>query len=241
MFSAPCVILLATSNAKAAEPLAQALRGDGHIPIVTTTADSAVQSLSAQTPDLAVVWLQLPDSHGGFNLIRAARTNSGSIDPRLPLITVDPSASEFNCLRAFEHGSDDYVDACCSTLQVRARIDALLRRCRDRDRRARLTIDCLEIDVKAHRAAVDGQDIVLSRKEFALLRELASRPGHVFTKAELLRNVWGYPAHLRTRTLDSHACRLRRKLLQATASPCVENVWGVGYRLREARLERHAA
>lgn len=241
MLSSPSLILLATSNAEAAEPLAEALRIDGHIPIVATTFDCAVQSLSAQIPHLAVVWLELPDSHGGFDLICAARTEPDSIDPELPLITIDPSACEFNCLRAFQHGSDDYVDAGCSTLEVRARINALLRRSHGRDQRTRLTIDRLEIDVDAHRVAVDGQTVALSHKEFALLHELASDPGRVFTKGELLRNVWGYPPHSRTRTLDAHACRLRRKLRQATPSPCLENVWGVGYRLREVQLVRQAA
>ena len=90
---------------------------------------------------------------------------------------------------------------------------------------------------------VDGRPVELSQKEYALLVRLASEPGRVFTKDELLRDVWGYRARSRTRTLDSHACRLRRKLRAADpAAELVENVWGVGYRLadglREATVRR---
>ena len=70
-------------------------------------------------------------------------------------------------------------------------------------------------------------------KEFELLARLASAPQRVFTKDELLRDVWGYRSSARTRTLDSHASRLRRKLASAGAGRCIVNVWGVGYRLKD--------
>jgi DNA-binding response OmpR family regulator len=88
----------------------------------------------------------------------------------------------------------------------------------------------LEIDVLARQAWIDGEALVLSNKEFGLLRALASDPVRVFTREELLRNVWGYKSLGTTRTLDSHASRLRRKLTAAGAA-FVVNVWGVGYRL----------
>ena len=92
----------------------------------------------------------------------------------------------------------------------------------------------VEIDRRTRRVAVGGRPVVLAQKEFELLCELAREPERVFTKEELLRNVWGFRSSARTRTLDSHASRLRRKLRAADpALVLVVNVWGVGYRLFE--------
>jgi DNA-binding response OmpR family regulator len=85
----------------------------------------------------------------------------------------------------------------------------------------------LEIDPGARTVVLDGRPVELTQKEFALLRTLAAQPTKVFSKDELLRSVWGFRAHGATRTLDSHACRLRAKLGEGY----VRNVWGVGYRL----------
>ena len=90
----------------------------------------------------------------------------------------------------------------------------------------------VRIDTSTRDVRVEGRRVQLSQKEYELLVRLAREPERVFTKAELLHDVWGYRASVRTRTLDSHASRLRRKLREA-GSPVelVENVWGVGYRL----------
>jgi len=89
----------------------------------------------------------------------------------------------------------------------------------------------LEIDSAARTASVNGTDVVLAKKEFALLSILATAPDRVFSKAELLRAVWGIESTTKTRTLDSHASRLRGKLRSAGAEALVVNCWGVGYRL----------
>jgi DNA-binding response OmpR family regulator len=90
----------------------------------------------------------------------------------------------------------------------------------------------LSIDRRARVVTVSGRRVDLSQKEYELLLRLAADPERVFTKAELLRDVWNVPAHMRTRTLDAHASRLRRKLRAADETALlVENEWGVGYRL----------
>jgi hypothetical protein len=89
----------------------------------------------------------------------------------------------------------------------------------------------LKIDPAAYKASVHGTDVVLSRKEFALLHMLSTAPDRVFSKTELLRGVWGHENTTRCRTLDSHASRLRNKLRSAGAEALVINCWGVGYRL----------
>jgi DNA-binding response OmpR family regulator len=94
----------------------------------------------------------------------------------------------------------------------------------------RLRVGAVELDPSSREVRVRGERVQLSQKEFALLRALASQPTRVFTKEELLRDVWGFRAMGATRTLDSHACRLRHKL-GAQGDRFVVNVWGVGYRL----------
>jgi DNA-binding response OmpR family regulator len=89
----------------------------------------------------------------------------------------------------------------------------------------------ITIDLPTRCVTVDGQLLPLPAKEYGLLTRLATAPTHVFGKQELLRDVWGYRSVARTRTVDSHACRLRRRLAELTDAPYVLNEWGVGYRL----------
>jgi len=113
-----------------------------------------------------------------------------------------------------------------------ARIHAVLRRCSPR--LELLEIGSLAIDRAARRITVLGQEVELSGKEFALLVKLASAPDRVFTREQLLRDVWGFRTYVPTRTLESHASRVRRKLAAAGLPGWVVNVWGVGYKLRPA-------
>jgi DNA-binding response OmpR family regulator len=92
-------------------------------------------------------------------------------------------------------------------------------------------VGALEIDGDCHRAAYAGRPLALSRLEFALLARLGEQPARVHTKEALLRDIWGYQSAGATRTIDAHACRLRKKLLQAGASGLVVNHRGVGYAL----------
>ena len=111
------------------------------------------------------------------------------------------------------------------------RIRAVLRRAHPRHAEV-VESPPVRIDTRTRDVRVDGRRVELAQKEYELLLRLAREPERVFTKAELLQDVWGYRASARTRTLDSHASRLRRKLRDAGASVAlVENVWGVGYRL----------
>jgi DNA-binding response OmpR family regulator len=117
-----------------------------------------------------------------------------------------------------------------SYVELRSRVAALLRRGHGRRRTGARRVGPLEVDPVAREVRVHGAPVRLAAKEFALLLALAAEPTRVFTKEELLRDVWGFRALGHTRTLDSHACRLRQKLA-ARGAPFVVNVWGVGYRL----------
>ena len=127
-------------------------------------------------------------------------------------------------------GCDDYLPRPFHYDELLARIRAVLRRTSP-SLRDRVEAGPIAVDLVTRRATVHGRALTLPAKEYDLLAKLATEPERVFTKEQLLREVWGYLSLGRTRTLDSHASRLRRKLRQAGAGACVVNIWGVGYRL----------
>jgi DNA-binding response OmpR family regulator len=126
--------------------------------------------------------------------------------------------------REFDH--DELVE------RIRTLVSRLPRRPRV------LRVGELTVDEECRTVSLGGRTLKLSHKEFALLALLASEPGRVFTRTELLREIWDWPPHTRTRTLDAHASRLRRKLRAFDrTTPWVDNEWGVGYRLVGAHPE----
>jgi DNA-binding response OmpR family regulator len=189
-------------------------------------------------PDLAIIDLGLPD-RDGLELVREVRAAdrvADRADPDMPMLILSGRTGELSRLRGFERGADDYVVKPFSYPELHARVVALLRRHQGRPRSGRIRLGPLEIDVLSRHVSLDGSVLSLSKKEFALLRALASDPTRVFTREELLRSVWGFRTLGETRTLDSHACRLRRKL-NTGPTKFVVNVWGVGYRLVDGGLE----
>jgi DNA-binding response OmpR family regulator len=138
---------------------------------------------------------------------------------------------------AFRRGCDDYVPRPFHYDELIERIQAVLRRARP-PVPPRVVAGPIEIDTRTRVVEVRGKPISLAAKEYELLVRLAADPQRVFTKRELLRDVWGYRADVRTRTVDMHACRLRRKLRAVDGrTPFVDNDWGIGYRLLGALPE----
>jgi DNA-binding response OmpR family regulator len=133
-------------------------------------------------------------------------------------------------VRALERGADDYVDRPFAYEELRARIRAVLRRSAPKPGEV-LEAGEIRIDRPTRCVLVAGGRLLLPAKEFELLAKLAEQPTRVYEKDELLREVWGFRSIGRTRTLDSHASRVRRRIAQLTRTPYVINVWGVGYRL----------
>ena len=221
--------------------LADNLTADGYELVVTSTVEDALRELEFKRPDLAIVDLKLPDG-SGLELVRRVRAADGvgRLDPELPLLMLSGSGSDLDRIRGFERGLDDYVVKPFSYPELRLRIAAVLRRSQLRLQRGLLRVGELEIDPAGRSTKLRGRPVDLAAKEFALLRTLASSPTRVFTKDELLRDVWGFRARGSTRTLDSHACRLRAKL-RADGDEFVVNVWGIGYRLIDGPIESEAA
>ena len=215
--------------------LADNLTADGYDLLVADCVSDGLRLLERKFPDLAVVDLNLPDA-SGYELLRRVRSADGvasRVDPNTPLMVLSGRSSELDRVRGFDRGADDYVCKPFSYPELRGRIAALLRRSDRRPIRGRLRAGELEVDPPSREVRLRGDRVILSQKEFALLRTLVSEPTRVFTKDELLRSIWGYRAAGSTRTLDSHACRLRQKL-GAHGDRYVVNVWGVGYRLIDA-------
>ncbi|CAA9525467.1 MAG: Phosphate regulon transcriptional regulatory protein PhoB (SphR) [uncultured Solirubrobacteraceae bacterium] len=218
--------------------LAENLAADGYALLTADCAGDGWRLLETKFPDLVLVDVGLPDG-SGLELLRRVRAADGvssRVDPATPVLVLSGRRGELDRLRGFDRGADDYVAKPFSYAELRARIAALLRRTQRRPGMGRLRVGTLELDPSSREVRVRGERVTLSQKEFSLLRTLASEPTRVWTKEELLRNVWGFRSLGATRTLDSHACRLRQKL-GARGDHYVVNVWGVGYRLVDGPVE----
>jgi DNA-binding response OmpR family regulator len=195
------------------------LRQDG-FDVVEALDGEVVELLELTRPDLVLA----ADSLAADLFRRAAD---------VPIIVLGrPDSDPVDRVRAFDGGCDDYVAMPFHYEELLARIRAVLRRVSPPPRE-RITVGGdLLIDRAARRVTVRGDSVALAAKEYDLLVKLAGEPSRVFTKEQLLREVWGFRSLGRTRTLDSHASRLRRKLA-AAGGDFVRNVWGVGYSLTD--------
>jgi DNA-binding response OmpR family regulator len=221
----PSAVLLAEPEAESRRRLERHLREDGFEVLEAAWSSRALDLAERRTPDIVIA--------AEPELCRRLRAGEPgrSWDRNVPVIVLaDPGADQVERLRALEQGADDVVERHLYP-ELLARMRALLRRAGIGQ------ADVLEagdvvIDLRARQLLVKGRPVSLSAREFELAVCLASEPRRVFTKQELLRDVWGVHAMLRTRTVDSHASRLRRKLRHAAGGDdYVVNVWGVGYRL----------
>jgi len=197
------------------------------------SASDALRLCRYNHPDLLLLDLTLPDASGLDVLreIREADGIGGRFDPRLPVVVLTGRSSDHDRVRGLDSGADDYIVKPFRYGELRARINAVLRR-RAHANEGPSRVGALTIDPGRRRVMVGDRFVTLSKKEFGLLRILASDPTRVFTKEELLAAVWAYRGPSKTRTLDSHASRLRRKL-DPEHGRFVINCWGIGYRLIE--------
>jgi DNA-binding response OmpR family regulator len=211
--------------------LEQQLADDGFEVLAADAGGAALDLAEEVKPDLVLLDAVLPDA-SGFEL--CSRLRAGEPGRRwnrdVPVIIVSARGDPVDRVRGFNRGCDDYVVKPFVYDELVARMRAVLRRSNG-PRHERLSVRELEIDLASRVVTVGGEPVALSAKEYELLVALAEDPERVFKKEELLRNVWGFRSLGRTRTLDSHASRLRRKLNRSPETAYVLNVWGVGYRL----------
>ena len=206
------------------ELLCDHLTADRYRALPAPSASDALRLCGYNHPDLMLLDLGLPDAQG-IDVLREIRTSGDRFDPELPVLVLSGRTSEADRLRGFEAGADDYLVKPFHYPELAARVAAVLRRRRNGRRSGRVQIGDLSVDPITRRVRVGDREVELANKEFALLRALASEPHRVFTKDELLRDVWGFRSMGRTRTLDSHASRFRRKL-DPEGARYVFNCWG---------------
>lgn len=209
------------------EYLEHQLRDDGFEVIGATRNREALDLVERARPDLVVAT--------GLELCRRLREGEPgrTWDRNVPVIVVtNGGADTVDRVRALERGADDVLERPVVYVELVARIRAILRRASVADVE-RIEAGDLVIDRRTRRVLVRGTPVRLAGREFELASRLASDPTRVWTKRELLRDVWGFRSDGLTRTVDSHASRLRGKLRLADTDTFVVNVWGVGYRLLE--------
>lgn len=210
------------------------LRDDDMEVIAAQSLAHARSKLQAVRPDLIVLDVNLPDGNG-FDFCREIRSwdpLEARFDLDVPILMLTARTEEVDRVRGFDRGADDFLSKPYSYPELLARINALLRRAGTRTASDVLHSDGIAVDLRTREVRVNGVEVQLSTKEFLLLAALAREPLRVHAKQELLETVWGYRASGATRTLDSHASRLRRKLRPlGDGRPYIGNIWGVGYRL----------
>ena len=230
MNDTPTTLLVAERDECTRALLLDNLVADGYGPLGAQTEEETRLKLRNHGPALLVLG-RLGKDRRTLQLLRAIRSGEAGGDPTVPVIVLGERDDELELLRAFEAGCDHFVPKPFSYMEVRARVRACIRRAREWQVPRRLVVGALVVDRDARKALHAGQELWLSRLEFDLLAHLAAQPTRVFTKWELLRDVWGFRSEGNTRTVDAHACRLRKKLARGGAPHLIHNTRGVGYRL----------
>ncbi|MGE9943580.1 winged helix-turn-helix domain-containing protein [Phascolarctobacterium succinatutens] len=186
--------------------------------------------LEKQVPELIVLDIMLPDEDG-VSILRRLRADKRYSN--IPVIMATAKGSEFDKVKGLDSGADDYIAKPFGMLEMVARIKAVLRRCaaprRDEDDEETIRIGRLEVKQMEHKVSVGGSEVVLTLKEYELLRKFLQHPGIVFSRDKLLNDIWGYEFSGETRTVDVHIRTLRQKL--GEAGEMIETIRGVGYRM----------
>lgn len=205
------------------------LEKSGHTPLQAEDGSEALK-LFYENPDTALLILDImmPETDG-WEVTREIRKNSS-----VPILLLSARSQEFDQLNGFEAGADDYVTKPFSPALLMKRVDVLLKRSSVSQKGvSRGNIMGLIIDRDAHEVHIDGREIVLTAKEYKILLKLADDPSRVFSREQLLDDIWGFDYFGDIRTVDSHVARLRTKL-GSWGSEHLKTVYGVGYKIQES-------
>ena len=222
----PKTILVVEDDANIAELLRLYLEKEGYTVVVAEDGGAGLEKFRSVHPDLVLLDLMLPVLDG-WSVLRSIRQES-----QTPVIMVTARSETVDKVSGLKTGADDYITKPFDMKEVLARIEAVLRRSAPDDTAAprRLTFDKLVIDMDAFELVVNGKKVDTPPKEMELLYHLASTPNRVYTRNQLLDEVWGFDYFGDSRTVDVHVKRLREKLEGVSEQWSLKTVWGVGYK-----------
>ncbi len=220
-------ILIVDDDENICELLRLYLEKDGFETAVVNDGEAAVQYATRNEPDLILLDIMLPKLDG-WQVCREIRKTSS-----VPIIMLTAKGETFDKILGLELGADDYVSKPFDAKEVIARIKAVLRRSTDNEKSGEIKevrFDKLKINLTNYELTVNGKTIDTPPKELELIYHLASNPNRVYTRDQLLDEVWGFDYYGDSRTVDVHVKRLREKLENVSEEWNLKTVWGVGYK-----------
>ncbi len=220
-------ILIVDDDTNICELLNLYLEKDGFETVTANDGEQAVEFAQRYNPDLILLDIMLPKLDG-WQVCREIRKTS-----KTPIIMLTAKGETFDKILGLELGADDYVSKPFDTKEVIARIKAVLRRSNSADKSSEIKevrYDRLKINLTNYELVVDGKRIDTPPKELELVYHLASNPNRVYTRDQLLDEVWGFDYYGDSRTVDVHIKRLREKLEDISEEWSLKTVWGVGYK-----------
>lgn len=222
-------ILVVDDDLNICELLKLYLENEGYTAYVANDGQTAVDMFNEKAPDLVLLDIMLPKMDG-WQVCREIRKTSS-----VPIIMLTAKGETFDKVLGLELGADDYVTKPFDSKEVMARIKAVLRRAKGEGENAAsekkiVKYDKLEINIENYELKVDGKVIDTPPKELELIYHFASNPNRVYTRDQLLDEVWGFDYYGDSRTVDVHVKRLREKLEGVSDKWSLKTVWGVGYK-----------
>ena len=187
---------------------------------------SMLEALKTEKPELIVLDIMLPGKDG-VEVLKEIRQSPET--RKIPVIMATAKGTEMDKIQGLDTGADDYLVKPFGVMEMVSRIKAVLRRCEPDEKEEALTIGEITLSDKEHLVTVNGEKVVLTFKEYEILKLFMSKPGIVFSRDKLLSEVWGVDYLGESRTVDMHIKTLRQKL--GDAGSCIETVIGVGYRM----------
>jgi two-component system, OmpR family, response regulator len=223
-------VLVVEDEAELAEVIAYNLHQQGYTAIIASDAESAFRLASACHPDMILLDVMLPGG-SGLEICRRLRKEGNAV----PILMLTACTAESDKVNGLESGADDYLTKPFSMRELMARVKSLFRRCEVVSKKTYMTLPQMGLTIDTERREVMRNDTVipLSRKEFDLFIFLAQRPGKVFAREDLLKEVWSTKMSGNMRTVDVHMRWLREKLEQDASDPqFLQTVYGIGYKLK---------
>jgi len=220
-------ILLVEDEAEVREMVTRVLSREGFDMLSAADAPEGWRRIAERVPDLMLVDWMLP-STSGIEFVRQCKRDE--LTAEVPVIMLTARAEENDRVHGLETGADDYVTKPFSPRELAARIRAVLRRTSGQDSEGMLTAGRLSLSTVLHRVYVDDEPIDIGPTEFRLLRFFMSHPERVYSRAQLLDQVWSREVFVEERTVDVHVLRLRKLLKPQGLDGAVQTVRGVGYR-----------